>query len=195
VKFAYYPLEFIFEGSAELKVKGNNILIGNSSSITNNHIEVFNILRKANIGTSNLIVPLSYGDKTYRDKIIRSGNKFFKDAFNPLTSFMRLQDYNKILQSCGIVIMNHYRQQAFGTIIGMVWMGAKVFLSNKNTIYHYFIRIGLVVYNIEQDLLNQKDSLTCLSENEINQNRRILKSEISSEELIYSLQEAFNKHL
>lgn len=128
---------------------GPNILLGNSASFTNNHLEAFEILQHIDLGDRKIIVPLSYGDPNYRDYIVEVGKKLFGDAFIPLLDFMPIADYHEILQSCSIAIMNHYRQQAVGNISALIQSGVKVYLSERNPFLKTCKRIGVKVFLIE----------------------------------------------
>ncbi|QSS98031.1 TDP-N-acetylfucosamine:lipid II N-acetylfucosaminyltransferase [Psychroflexus sp. ALD_RP9] len=184
IKFGYYPIEYFANGIDEDVKLGNRIMIGNSSSLTNNHLEVFKKL--ASLGVKNeIVVPLSYGDKRLAKILVKEGQKMFGKQFKPITDFMPLEQYTKLMQSCGIVIMNHYRQQAVGNIITAMYLGAKVFLDERNTIYHYLKRIGCFVYSIEE--LKSLDSLKNLEPYQITQNKEILLKDISSDKLVNEL--------
>ena len=61
-KFSFYPIEFLYNNEIDTSNSGNNILIGNSRSYANNHLEIFSILSKFNIANRKVIVPLSYGN-------------------------------------------------------------------------------------------------------------------------------------
>jgi len=191
VYFTYYPLEFIINGN-DNKVNNTNILIGNSASLNNNHIEAMDALAKVNLGDRKVIVPLSYGNADYAAYIHEEGNRRFKDNFIGLKDFLPLAEYNKIMQSCGIVIMNHYRQQAFGNILACLWMGGKVYLSEKNVLLEYFRRLGVIIFSFENDFRPENEMvLTNLDEESILNNRTILKKEIGQDKLISHLKEQF----
>ncbi|MDX1271114.1 TDP-N-acetylfucosamine:lipid II N-acetylfucosaminyltransferase [Bizionia paragorgiae] len=180
-KMTYYPLEFIFKDIEHIKVNGTNILLGNSASLTNNHLEAFDILKGFNFEDRKLIVPLSYGDTKYGESIIQTGKTLFGQNMFPITDYKTLHEFNTLLSSCNVVIMNHFRQQAVGNVIAVLWMGAKVYLNESNTLYHYLKRIGVVVFSINKDLKQNSNALVGLNEVEINKNREILKSELSFE--------------
>jgi len=187
-KYSYYPLEFIFKGIKDVRVTDNNILLGNSASASNNHLEAFSILKRLNLNTVKVITPLSYGSKEYANEIIKIGKQELGDNFQPITKFIPLEEYNQYLKQCGIVIMNHYRQQAVGNILAMIWMGAKVYLDKRNTVYHYLKRIGIIVFSISDDLVPENiNALTLLSEKEIRNNKSILINEIGEEQLLNSI--------
>ena len=187
IKFTYYPLDKIINKDSDF-VNASNILLGNSASYTNNHLEAFEILKKLDLETQNIITPLSYGDQKYANQIIEIGKQKMGENFKPLTEFIPLNEYQKILLGCGIVIMNHYRQQAVGNVVNAIYLGAKVYLSIKNTLYHYLKRIGCYVYCIEEDLLSGNQNVfDLLSEKQMIENRNKLIIELSLERNVNEL--------
>jgi dTDP-N-acetylfucosamine:lipid II N-acetylfucosaminyltransferase len=189
----YYPLEYIFKGIENTKVNGRNILLGNSSSSSNNHIEAFNILKEFNLGDRKIIVPLSYGNKKYGISISEIGQSIFGENLHPLFDFMTLDQYNILLSSCNVVIMSHYRQQAIGNIVAMLWMGAKVYLDERNTFFHYLKRIGIEIFSINNDLrLDNSLALEGLPGDKININRQILHQEIGFINIKKQLKQSLN---
>ena len=115
-----------------------NILVGNSATATNNHLEVFEYLRdRVDLAGRQLVVPLSYGDGAYRSAILEAGRAAFGDRFVPLVDFMPRERYIALLGSCGHVMMNHVRQQAFGNLIISGLMGAKLHANPRSPLYSW----------------------------------------------------------
>ncbi len=190
IKYSYYPIEYIFKDIENVTVTNQNILIGNSAYPSNNHLEIFEILGKMNIQGRRIIAPLNYGDREYMDHIVTVGAEKFGESFEPITEFLHIEDYYAKIKQCGVVIMNNYRQQAVGNILAMIWMGAKVFLDEKNTIYHYLKRLGVIVYSINKELTLSNDGIfDPLKNEEIEYNRKILVQEIGEENLLKNLKE------
>ncbi len=130
---------------------GNSILIGNSATSTNNHLDVFDIIKETN---KKLIVPLSYGAydyKNYKELIISEGIRIFKDSFTPIEEFMPLQDYRELTLSCNSVIMYHIRQQALGNIFMFLFQGMRVFLNSKSVTYSFLKDKGMIIFDLKQD--------------------------------------------
>lgn len=183
IKFTYYPIEQMVE-NIHVNVTGNNILLGNSASYTNNHLEAFDNLQQLKLGLRSIITPLSYGNKIYSERISNYGNKILGANFVPLIDFMPLHQYNNYIQQCGIVVMNQYRQQAVGNVLVMLWMGAKIYLNKKNTLYAYLKRIGVHIYEITEDLtVENKDALELLTIEQQKHNRDCLSQEIAQDSL------------
>lgn len=194
--FSYYPIEYFTGGEKDQVVEGQNILLGNSASFTNNHLEAFDILKGFNLEDRKIVTTLSYGDKEYATEINRIGNETFGQKFDPLINFMPLEDYNRIMKSCGIVIMNHYRQQAVGNILSSLWFGCKVYLNEKNPVFHYLNRIGCYIFSIEKDLNPENiNALKPLLPEQIKANRTALEREISEKVLIEHLRMGITSYL
>jgi len=183
--YNYYSIE---ETLGELKyenVRGSNILVGNSCSLENNHLDVFNLLKKLNLQQRKIIVPLSYGSNWLRLIIICKGEKYFKENFMPLNDFLDRKSYNKILCTCPIMIMNHIRPQAQGNIITGLWLGAKVYLNNKSITYSYFKSLGIHIFSIENDLKpSNRKALLPLEKEMVEQNRKILMQQYGLENVM-----------
>lgn len=124
------------------------ILIGNSATDTNNHAEVFGLLKKFIGQNIKLIVPLSYGNRQYRNKIIKIGNSIFGDKFVPIIEYMDKTDYVELLSKCDIAIFNNNRQQALGNINIMLSLGKKVYIREDTAMWDYFKTAQITVYNI-----------------------------------------------
>ncbi|MGY5651342.1 TDP-N-acetylfucosamine:lipid II N-acetylfucosaminyltransferase [Vibrio cincinnatiensis] len=134
----------------KLNVKRTDILVGNSASPNNNHLEIFELLAKVKLDSNTkVIVPLSYGDELYKNKIIEKGVKFFGERFLPITEFMSIWKYSQLLNRCDIMIMNHKRQQAAGNIALGLLMGTKVFLNENNPLVKFYQKYGIETFSIK----------------------------------------------
>lgn len=162
---------------------GDDILVGNSASLTNNHIDTFEVLSKLDIGNRKIISPLSYGDEIYKKIILQEGRAYFGDKFQPLTDFMSLEDYNGIVSSCAIAIMNHKRQQALGNIGALLYSGKKLYLNEENPVYDFFKKRQAFVYKTSELRVDNTQIFTPLTENEIIRNRQVL-SEFWGEDVV-----------
>ncbi len=168
----------------EEKELGDNILIGNSIAIENNHLDTFHSLKKFNFFERKIVVPLSYGEsfEGLQSSLISAGNSIFGDNhFIPITDFMIREEYNQLISSCSIAILNHNKQHAWGNILTLLYLGLKVFLNYKNPIYTYLIKLDIIVF--EMNSLSQENLDEKLSQNFVNHNRKILNSNFGSEKV------------
>lgn len=151
------------------------ILIGNSASLANNHLEAFEMLSRVGIGNRKVVVPLSYGDLAYRDVLLACGRELFGDAFRPLVQPLPLDEYATLVANCDIVIMNHKRQQALGNIGAALYHGAHVFFDPVNPAFTFLRSRGAAVYSVAQLQRNGIPARRATAE-EVTNNRRVLES-------------------
>ena len=161
---------------------GLNILVGNSASQTNNHIDIFHMLTRHDLGSRKVIVPLSYGDPIYRKNLIACGDEILGEAFMPLVDFLPLDQYCSIVASCNVVVMNQLRQQALGNIGAALYQGAHVFLDPINPVYRFFKEKGAFVRSTHDLALNSLP-VTNLPNDQIAKNRDVLEAFWGNEQI------------
>jgi hypothetical protein len=140
---AFCTIDQYLAGNKNSRINNDasNILIGNSNTLESNYLDVISKLKLNKENLNRIFIVLSYGkNKKHKEKVIKEGNSQLGNKFYPLTDFMPRKQYIEMLQSCSVGIFNHYRQQAMGNIIALLYMGARVYLSEKNPAYHYFLR-------------------------------------------------------
>lgn len=173
IDWNYGTLEHFIKGVEDHKVCYNNILIGNSSTPSNNHLDLFNILKKRSL-CQNVIVPLNYGDIKYGDKIENEALKTFGSQVVVLREFLDYKDYLKLISSCGLVFMGHIRQQALGNILVLLYIGSKIFFYKDSVTYQYLKRNGLIVYELESFHEKKENINSFLTKDELERQRKIL---------------------
>lgn len=142
----YVQLNYASVGPRELGRPGRigeNILIGNSATPTNNHLDVFSSFSTQQLQGQKVFVPLSYGDTGYyRDAVIAAGRKAFGSDFHPLLEMLPPDEYGEIVKSCGYVAMGHLRQQGLGNIIAALQGGSTLLLERRNPVFHELSSLG-----------------------------------------------------
>ncbi len=174
--YTYYSIEdTVGEELMQSRASGQNVMVGHTAGIRTNHIDGFIAVRKLNLKEFSIVSSLSYGDSWYRNLILKFGRLLFGKKFKPLLKFMPLDQYNKVLCSCPIEVMPAYKPEGMGNCLTALWLGAKVFLFERNLKYQYFKRLGLTVFSIDKDLVrSNKNWDRPLSDAEMEHNRRIL---------------------
>jgi hypothetical protein len=167
-----------------------NIILGNSCTPENNHIEALHKLGtfKSMLNRDNIkvITPLSYGNNnSYKKKIIKVGKKQLNSSFLPLEDFMERSNYLTILQTCSTGIFYHYRQQAMGNIIALLYMGVRIYLSSKSPVYSYLKRSGIIVFDFDTDFIKYKNKP--LDPKTVLKNRAILYNLTNKEKVLFDL--------
>ena len=133
--------------SSERENANRRIVIGNSSTNSNRHLELFERIKHLDLTNVDLYCPLSYGEKEYRDRVIKQGYELFGNHFHPLTEYMKYEEYVQFLCTCDVGIYNNNRQQALGNINRMLDLGKKVYLPAM--LRDYCATYGYITYAVE----------------------------------------------
>jgi len=174
--YNYYTLEETLGSCYDLQAKGENILLGNSASVENNFFEALLRLRCLSIENRKIIVPLSYGSPWIKNAVQKFGKWLFGSALCPLVDFMPRDEYNKLMLGCNTMVMNHWNPQAQGNMITGMWLGMRVYLSERSMTYTFFKRLGLKVYTVEHDLKrSNKNVFAQMTEEDVQHNRKIIR--------------------
>lgn len=153
----------------------NDILVGNSASVTNNHFDCFNLLEFLECMKGNIYVPLSYGPDWYRNEVLSHGYLLFGGRFRPLVKFLPFDVYIKTISCCAVALMNQIRQEALGNVGSMLYMGATVFLREESPLFQFLKSEGAQCFSIQQ-LEKDKGLLEHrLSDTEVLANRVLLR--------------------
>lgn len=165
------------------------VLLGNSATESNRHLEALERIHLETKKVSKkvkLILPLSYGDYLYRDKICDYGKNFFGSSFHPILHFMNYEAYLSVLLDIDIVVFNHNRQQGFGNLIQLIGFGKKVYISRESSLWEYFKSIGIIVYDFK------KFNFEAIEESIALNNRRIIIENFSLQRIVSDTEKIFN---
>lgn len=157
------------------------IQVGNSSDSSNNHLEVIDWIKQLNIPNVKVVCPLSYGNAKHAKLVQQYGKEQLGDNFMPLTKFMSLEEYIKLLSKVDVAIFNHRRQQAVGNIVTLLGFGKTVYIRKDVTTTELLERIGIKVFPIDDKGFGE---FKLLSTEERESNRAKIKEFFSKERLI-----------
>ena len=95
---------------------------------------------------------------------------------------MPLEKYNCLLESASAFIYNNYRQEAVGNILVALFLGGRVYLNKKNPLLTFYKSLGLSIFEIDE--FDSKNTITPLSDEEREKNRKILMELYSRDRLL-----------
>lgn len=156
-----YPLPIQRPGVMQkLTEKGNKkdgrnktvkVMLGNSATVTNCHIEAIEELKSFAEEDLKLYIPLTYGFKgfeEYREKVIQTAVGIFgKDKVVPITESMDGEAYSDFISEMDIGIFFNDRQQAMGNIAIALASGVKIYIRNDTTMWANYEGRGFQVEN------------------------------------------------
>lgn len=132
---------------------GKTIMVGHSSNPSLNHFEIIEKLSEIQCN-SNILLPLSYGDMEYRTYLLENISRF-RLRIESLEEFLDLESYNQKLSAVTFAVFNSPIQIAFGNVISLLWMGVKIFIHEKSSLYMELKRMGVIVFSTNQITYNE----------------------------------------
>jgi len=137
------------------------LIIGNSGSPTNNHLDVVQFL-EANRVHADLVIPVSYGDPNYI-KFLKKKLTYSYGTIKFMDRYLAFDEYLNFLSTADALVMNTIRPQGYGNILIMMYLGKPVFFNEKNISLPDLNRAGLKWLPIEN--LNVSKSLAMNASN------------------------------
>ena len=109
---------YSFDKSKSLNPKGRNILLGNSASVTQNHIDFIIQNRITLLKQSNKVIcPISYGSKRYAKTLELIGKQLLPNRIEFIKVYVDYEMFIENLRSCSYAVFNNQRAQAMGTVL------------------------------------------------------------------------------
>lgn len=189
--YTYYSMEETVGALMAERTHGDNVWLGNSATAENNFYDAYLRLRLYGLRGRKLISPLSYGAPWVMNSVPKLGRLLFGNKFVPLRTFMPREEYNRLMLDCGTMIMPHYNPQAQGNILTGLWLGMRVYLSEKSIAYNFFKRIGALVFSFESDFMKYR--YTPLTDEEVEHNRDVMRKWYSKEHVMQSAVDVVNE--
>jgi hypothetical protein len=180
-----FTVEDVF-AAGTLPMAGPDVLLGNSATPTNNHLEALELLRGRLLPGGRVVAPLSYGmaHNDYAGAVAEAGHTALGDRFDPLRGWMPIEAYNTRVARCGIVFMNHLRQQAVGNISAALYRGATVYLRQKNPLFGFFIDLGITLRAIDELEADPRAPLRELASHEKLRNRQAIEARYGRDRVV-----------
>lgn len=153
--------------------EGCDICIGHSAALSCNHLYALDIIKKVDLGNSDIWLPLSYtiNSEKYKDAVVTKFMQQFGDRVHFIYEYQDIDTYLKNFLRYKIAIYPSWRQEALGNIFICFQLGIKVFLSIHNPCFSYYKEMGYLVYSLE-DINSNKDLLPLTSSEKV-YNRRL----------------------
>lgn len=160
------------------------ILLGNSATKTNRHIEALEMLSRFSSQDIEIIAPLSYGDSNYAEAVTKKGQSIFGSKFKSVTKFMDEDEYRDFLRTIPIGVFHNDRQQGLGNIRVLLAQGAKVYLSQDGPMLKDLSEKGLTVFATESIQKSSFDDFISFSEPDAEKNMETAGFENAAQEAV-----------
>lgn len=181
--FYYKQNASSYQFDIDIRDKAGGILVGNSSLVTNNHLDIWDALLRSGVTGRKIVIPLSYGEPDTASYV----SKQIKSDVNEviiLRDFMPLKDYFALVDHCSYAVFGVIRQQAVGNIKHCIRLGIKVFLYKESVCYKSLTASGYKVFAIEDmDIMSLSTPMT-FEDNKHNQ--EVFLEEVRKNNEIYN---------
>ena len=161
------------------------VLLGNSASIYNNHIEALDWLAHLSNSNIQIVCPLNYaGPEEYVAKVKAHGKRIFSDKFLPITDMLDKNEYDELLASADSAVFAHQRQQGLYVVYSLLKHGKKMFLRGSTSSFKDLAAQGFTVFDSESIATMDMSDFLHLDSQEMQNNARLMKETFSEEALI-----------
>jgi dTDP-N-acetylfucosamine:lipid II N-acetylfucosaminyltransferase len=126
----YGMLDATREKSASAIRKRPILIIGNSASATNNHIDTIQFLNENNL-KADLMIPLSYGEKPYVE-FLKKNIRYDGGNIDFIERYLPFNEYLNLISSADGLVMNTKRPQGYGNILMMLYLNKPVYFNPKH---------------------------------------------------------------
>lgn len=163
-----------------VKTGKTDVYVGTSASETSNHLDLIPYITQLSPDDLRLNVQLSYGgNPSYAKHVKDQFNAVLKCELNFIDSWMTKEEFESFFKRQHAFFFYSIRQQGVGAIIQALWNGSKVYMNKKNPVYAHFKSLGIIIFSVQDDLLNIENPLTFLDASLIRQNKKLLLNEYS----------------
>jgi len=170
--YAYYTIEDTIGELQTKRVHGNGVWLGNSAVVSSNFFSSMLRIAFHGLGQRKLITPISYGEPWVKNRVLWIGKLLFGQKYVPLIDYISRDRYNELMLNCGTMIMPMRLPQAHGNILTGLWLGMRVYMSEKSMAFYFFKRIGAHVYSWESDF--KRYGYLPMTDQEVEESREVL---------------------
>ena len=126
-----YPI--LKEVSSKKKEKSSviKVLLGHQGTVAENHLSILNKLKQYDAKRIRIIIPLSYGIRSYIDHLIPQIENLHMSNVTILKDFMEFKDYAELLNSIDIAILDEPSSMALGNLSILLFFEKKIVLNRE----------------------------------------------------------------
>ncbi len=131
------------------------VQVAHNAYAFNKHLDILDRIKKFKDENLRVIIPLSYGNDWYNQvgnyvkDVTSRAISYFGTKATILKRLMPPDEYSDLLCNVDISIYGSARQNGLGNILRSLYIGNKVYLSNENPLYQFFMEQGIDVCETE----------------------------------------------
>lgn len=182
----FYYNHSYYNGDCDIEIHsaGGNIIVGNSATPMNNHLDVLNKTINNKSEKQKILIPLNYGNPSYKDLIMRKIEMLNQvECIIPLKEFLPAKEYWDLFNSCSYACYGVIRQQAGANIGYALEHGIKVFLYKDSIAYQHHKKGGFEVFAIED--IDKNSFTTPINNEQAQKNLDAIRREYERRQSVY----------
>lgn len=126
------------------------VMIGNSGTPDNEHIEALNWLAAFSENSIEVVIPLNYGGtEEYINEVVKKGKELFGNNFTAITEMLAQDEYDKLLARVDVTVFAHKRQQGLYVVYSMLKHGRKMFIRSDTSSFSGLTSSGFKIFPSE----------------------------------------------
>lgn len=149
--YAQYPIGYYLEDLKKVKPLRKDgeiwIMIGHSGYPFLKHQKYLDLLYRYRDENIKIILPLSYGDRSYIERIAAYATSLFGDKIFVLKDNIEWLDYASLMKTIDIAILDYEHQSALGNIALLLLGGAKLYLAKSGVINQGLMKDGVETFD------------------------------------------------
>lgn len=144
-KFQYFTKGLVFP-------KKPLIILGNSRSPFNNHLNILEEMKGIPLPPDlRIILFFNYCKESNYTRVVRKEAEKWPQI-ELVERFLQKSEFRKVYQQSAALVINGYRQMALGNIFTAICSGTKIYLSERNITYKWMKSLQFEISTIEMDL-------------------------------------------
>ena len=182
-----YGFDYSIEDIVKVKdlvTKTDSLWLGNSSTVTNNHVDYLSLVQKTpSLQRLFHYIPMSYGFDNYKEEVKQIVVKSLANNFEVIEEFFEFDQYVALIARTKYMVMHHIRQQAMGNIWVGLLTGCTVFLNENSPAFHFFKDKGYFIYSVNELTPDSNLDNFKLNAQQLNSNVQNAKAMFSEEQM------------
>jgi dTDP-N-acetylfucosamine:lipid II N-acetylfucosaminyltransferase len=156
--------------------KKNLIIVGNSRSYYNNHLNTLELIESRDLDQKlNIKLLFNYGSENKYTQEVREKVDCIP-AVSLIDSFIPPNEFVDFYGPVAAFVNNSYRQMALGNIFMALYRGVKVYLNKNNPTYTWLKTAGIFIYDIKDFQKDLETGQYYLTKEEILHNLNCLEN-------------------
>lgn len=160
------------KGERSIQTKSNLIILGNNRSAYNNHLDILNIISNTSNHTMyRFLMLFNYGQQNRYTNIVKAKAREIS-SIDVIEDYMPYNKFSTLYSNVSAFVLNGYRQMAMANVFEAIRYDVKLYLNERNSIFHWLREEGFYVFSVSEFASDLKLNRINLSNSEKEHNAK-----------------------